>query len=68
MKYYFLFLFNQFLIVLAPIPNWDFNKHSFDLLTSSEKEYIIYQKTDYETTVTLRKKITKIDGIIKSTN
>ena len=68
MKYYLLFLFNQFLIVLAPIPNWDFNKHSFDLLTSSEKEYIIYKKEDYETTVTLKKKITKIDGIIKSTN
>ena len=70
MKYFIICIFLiKFFYVHSPIPNWDITSQSKDLLSStSTYDYIIYSKTAYETTVTLKKTITKSGSSITSKN
>jgi hypothetical protein len=70
MKYYIIFLIlNQIYFVLSPIPNWDIRAQSIDLLSStSSYDYPLYYSTSYGITVTLKKTITKTDGVVNSQN
>ena len=52
-----------FLQNLAVTPVWDFNNISIDLLGSKMLyEYTIYNKTEYNTNVSLVKSITNVAG------
>ena len=70
MKYYIIFLIiSQILFVRSPIPNWDIRAQSIDLLSStSSYDYPLYYSTSYGITVTLKKTITKTDGVVTSQN
>ena len=69
MKYFnFIILIQLILFVLSPIPNWDFEAQSIDLISNSQHEYIIYTKTEFGTTVTLKKKIIISGGAITAKN
>ena len=69
MKYYnFILLLYKFIFVIGPLPNWDFDKQAINLFDSSSTEYAytIYQSVYDSKTATLKKKITKNDGVIAS--
>jgi len=72
MKYFIILLIlNQIIFVKAPIPNWDISQQGVDLMTltsTGSYDYYLYQKTDYEITVTLKKTITLNNGVIQTTN
>ena len=70
MKYFILLLIlNQFFYVFSPIPNWSLSDQSIDLMSNTTSyDYIIYKKTAYEITVTLKKTITKTSTGINSEN
>ena len=69
MKYFnFIILIQLILFVISPIPNWDFQAQSINLISNSKHEYIIYTKTEFGTTVTLKKEIIISGGAITAKN
>ena len=70
LKYFIIFLIlNQAFYVNTSIPDWSLSGQSVDLMSSTNSyDYIIYQKTAYDTKVILKKTITKSNGIITTQN
>ena len=68
-QYYTIFIFlTQILYVLSPIPNWDLNAQSINLLTSSSYDYTLYEKNENGVNVLLKKTITKTGSEITTQN
>ena len=56
-------------IISSEIPTWNFSNISIDLLSSSSSyEYIIYNKKEFNTIITLKKIITKNSNLITTEN
>ena len=70
MTYFFISIFLSLILSIhSPIPNWNIEAQSIDLLSSTTSyDYILYQKESYYKTVTLKKTITKSDGVINTQN